>query len=140
MKSISIPTRWWKKYFSHEFVRFLLVGMANTVFGYVVYAALLTFIGYKPAYTASFVLSVLFSYWLNSRFVFGVRLSIKGLLRFPIVYLVQYVLGIVLMFVMVEKIGVSAYFSPLIVIIATIPVTFILSRTLLKGADTGRAE
>jgi putative flippase GtrA len=116
----------------------LLVGVANTVFGYVVYATLLTFMGYKPAYTASFVLSVLFSYWLNSRFVFGVSLSIKGLLRFPIVYLVQYLLGIVLMFVMVEKVGVSAYFSPLIVIVATIPVTFVLSRTLLRGAGNNR--
>lgn len=140
MKSISTPTPWWKKYFSGEFIRFLLVGAANTAFGYVVYAALLTFMGYKPAYTGSFVLSVLFSFWLNSRFVFRVRLSIKGLLRFPLVYLVQYLLGIVLMFVMVERIGVSAYFSPLIVIVATIPVTFILSRILLKGTGNGQAR
>ncbi|MCI3205734.1 MULTISPECIES: GtrA family protein [Pandoraea] len=137
MKSTSTRTPWWKKFFSREFARFLLVGATNTGFGYVIYAVCLTFVGYRLAYTVSFVLSVIFSYWLNSHFVFKVKMSVAGLLKFPLVYVVQYLVGIGLMYVLVGKLQLSPYLAPIAVVVLTIPITFLMSRILIRGSLSG---
>ncbi|WP_353190152.1 GtrA family protein [Pandoraea pnomenusa] len=137
MKPTGAYTSWTKKMLEREFIRFLIVGVANTAFFYATYAMCLAFIQYKLAYTVSFALSVVFSYWLNSHFVFRVKLSLSGLLRFPLVYLVQYLGGIALMYLLVDWLHLSAYLAPIIVVGLTIPVTFLLSRTLLRGKRFG---
>lgn len=88
----------------------------------------------KPASSG---LRVLLSYWLNCHFVFKVRMSLKGLLRFPLVYVVQYLVGLLLMFVLVEKLAVPKLLAPLLVIVVTVPLTFVLSRALLRPGVRG---
>lgn len=133
MTSASRHDSWWKKLIEREFVRFLLVGASNTAFFYAAYALCLRLIEYRLAYTVAFALSVVFSYWLNAQFVFRVKMSLTGLLRFPFVYLVQYVMGIAMMYVLVDRLNVSANVAPILVVCLTIPITFALSRHLLRG-------
>jgi putative flippase GtrA len=61
-----------------RFLRFLVVGVANTLFGYAVYA-LLVLAGFGPqaALALSFVVGVLWNYMTHARFVFGT----SGLVR-----------------------------------------------------------
>ena len=54
------------------------------------------------------------------------------MLRFPFVYLVQYVMGIAMMYDFVDRLNVSAYVAPIFVVCLTIPITFALSRHLLR--------
>jgi putative flippase GtrA len=116
-----------------EFGRFLVVGGINTAFSYCLYFLFNLAVHYQLAYVLAIAGSVLFSYWLNSHWVFRTELKWKTFLSFPLVYLFQYVFGAVLLHVLVEMLGLSEWWSPLLVIIFSVPVTFGMSRLILKG-------
>jgi len=116
-----------------EVVRFLFAGGVNTLVSYVVYLALLQFMPYIFAYSMCYFFGVVFSYWLQSKWVFQVDVTAKKFFVFPSVYVVQYALGVVLLAVLVEWFKVPDWISPLIVVAATLPVTFLMSRYLLKS-------
>jgi putative flippase GtrA len=114
-----------------RFVRFIVVGGFNTAVGYLVYGTLLVFVSYRIAYTVSYIFGVLLSYYLNARFVFESRRTLSGLARFPLVYVAQYLFGLTAMWLLVQQIGVSKWLAPLIVVGASVPLTFLLARLLL---------
>lgn len=115
----------------HEFVRFLLVGASNTAFSFVLYYVLLDYVGYLPAYTIAYGAGVVWSYFLNVRFVFKQQVSFIGFLKFPIVYIIQYALGAAALWLLVGLMGLSPIIAMVGVIIITLPVTFLASRYLL---------
>ncbi len=115
------------------FGRFLFSGTLNTGLSYLFYLALLQFLTYRSAYTIAFVFGILISYFLNAVFVFKVGISLKSLLRFPLVYLAQYVLGIVLVIILVEYASVAHWLAPVLAILITVPLTFILARTVFAS-------
>ena len=74
-----------------------------------------------------------FSYLIGyAKFVFQERLGIGRALQCPIVYLVQYLLGLSLLFLLVEVVHLPEIVSPLLVIVVTVPITFLLSRYLIR--------
>jgi putative flippase GtrA len=115
-----------------EFVRFIVCGVINTGVTFIIYVCLLWFVSYPAAYTISYVVGVFIAYWLNARFVFQEALSIARALQYPVVYLVQYLLGLGLLFLLVEVAHLSDIVAPLLVVILTLPVTFLLSRYLIR--------
>lgn len=133
----------------HEFLRFLVTGSINTGASWIVYLiirhtlealhihpiALTTNIAIstdKLAFTASYIFGVVLTYYLNSRWVFRVVMSWRSFLQYPSVYIVQYSVGIVLMHLLVDRLAFPVDFAPLAVIVLTMPVTFVLSRLVLK--------
>ncbi len=114
-----------------EFARFLLVGATNTLFSYLVYALLLTAMPYIAAYSLAYCAGIVLSYFLNTRFVFKRRASLASFLAFPMVYLVQYCLGALVLWALV-KAGISPMLAMVGVVIVTVPVTFLASRFVLK--------
>ncbi|WP_256759144.1 GtrA family protein [Cohnella sp. WQ 127256] len=125
----------WMKVKEAEFQKFIIGGLLNTLLGYSLYLVLLLFMSYNVSYVLSFIIGILISYLINSLFVFRVPLSLKKLLSFPIVYLVQLVLGYLLMYVIIELLNTNERVAPLLVTITTIPVTFMLSKRVIKGID-----
>lgn len=121
------------KSFSAEGARFLVVGAINTGLGYLIYLAALVLFSYPIAYTISYLIGVVISYGLNTWFVFRARWSWRRLAAYPLVYALQFALGLGLLFVLVEVFGLSAAVAPLLVVAATIPVTFFASRLVIKG-------
>ena len=115
-----------------EFVRFLLVGGFNTILGYVIYALFLFITPYRVAFTMSYVVGIFSSYYLNSRFAFKTQLTLRKALQYPLVYVVQYVMGIVLITFWVDVVGIPEILGLPFAIIFTIPVTFTLSRLIIK--------
>lgn len=115
-----------------EFGRFLVVGCANTAFAYSLYFLLNTRLHYQLAYALAYVAGIFFSYWLNTRWVFKTAMNWKSFFAFPLVYVFQYLMNAVLLHLLVETLGVSEWLSPFLVIIASIPVTFALSRLVIK--------
>jgi putative flippase GtrA len=79
-----------------QIVRFLVVGVANTAFSYLVYALLL-FVGlnYALANLGALILGILFSFRTQGRFVFN-NTNSKLLGRFVIAWAVVYALTIVI--------------------------------------------
>lgn len=132
MKSISILMRLLRTTLNLQVLRFLLVGSVNTILGYIIYLGLSFIFVYSTAYSISFFLGVLTSYYLNTKFVFKELLSWKKLLQFPLVYITQYLIGLMLMILLIEKMSVSLFLAPLCVVVITLPVTYCVSRWVIK--------
>jgi putative flippase GtrA len=118
---------------SSRFIRFLFVGGMNTAVTYAIYLLLLRWASYLAAYGIAYATGIAISYWLNSRVVFNTAPSLAGMLKFPLVYVAQYLLGSALLWLLVEQFDVSRSIAMLPVIAATVPATFVLTRWVLTG-------
>jgi len=116
----------------HEFGRFLIVGCLNTAFAYSLYFIFNLWLHYQPAYALAYLMGIFFSYWLNTRWVFRTAMNWKSFFSFPLVYVFQYSMNAVLLHVLVEMFDLSEWLSPFLVIVVSIPVTFALSRFVIK--------
>lgn len=115
-----------------ELMRFLVTGSLNTAVSWVVYMLLNLIMPYTLAYSAAYVFGTVFTYYLNTRWVFRVPMSWSTFMQFPLVYVLQYGLGISLMFVLVDQWHCPETYAPLVVVAMTVPATFLLSRFILK--------
>ena len=118
-----------------EFVRFLGVGSFNTIFGYGLYWAMLAIVPYTAAYTLSYVIGVFISYLLNCRFVFQRKPTGSGALRFPLIYVIQYLFGISLLAFCVEKLHWDRRLAAAAVVACSVPITFVLARWIIKPRE-----
>lgn len=121
-----------KKSIRSEFFRFLLVGVSNTLVAYVMFLVLLPFLSYLYAYTLSYCVGVVNSYFMNVLFVFKKKISLHSFLKFPFVYVVQYFLGASIMWLLVGNLAIGPAWAYAVVVVITVPVTFIASRFILK--------
>jgi putative flippase GtrA len=114
-----------------EFARFLIVGLINTGVGYGVYLALLQWAGYELAYAAAYVVGIVSAYLLNSLFVFRSPMRLGTALRYPFVYLAQYLFGSLLLYAMVGWFAVDRRWAALFALILSVPISFLLNRIAL---------
>jgi Predicted membrane protein len=121
------------KTLDRPFTRFLISGGINTALTYLIYLALVPFMAYTLAYSASYVAGIVIAYVINTRFVFQARMQARSALLYPLVYVAQYAAGVVLLALLVEALGVDERIAPAAVIVLTIPLTFILSRVIIRG-------
>jgi len=112
-------------------VRFLLAGGLNTAVTFGLYVVLKTVLNYQISYFISWVCGIFLAWLMSSWFVFRSRPSLRTFLRFPLVYVVQYVLGATLLELFAGVLGLSQTWSPLLVIVLTLPLTFLLSKFVL---------
>ena len=115
----------------HQFARFVAAGAINTAASYAIYFLLLQFLPYLAAYTIAYVAGIVISYALLTRFVFHAPRRLSTALRFPLVYVAQYIVGSTVVVFLVEALNVRASIAALVAIVASIPVSFLLSRTIL---------
>ena len=123
-----------------EFLRFIFFAGINTLSTYLIYAALTLIIPYSIAYTSSYIAGIFISYFLYSRFVFQSAMSLQKFIQYPIVYIVQYLLSIVLLSLLVTDFSINKYIAPILVILISVPVTFILSRLIIKREPKVKGE
>lgn len=121
------------KSFSAEALRFLLAGAFNTAATYVIYLAALQLMPYRYAYTGAYAAGIVLGYAVNTYFVFRAPWRWKRLLAYPLVYVLQYCLGLLCLTVLVERHWASKELAPLLVVAITLPLTFVASRYLIKG-------
>ncbi|OKP81742.1 polysaccharide synthesis protein GtrA [Paenibacillus helianthi] len=121
------------KLLNKEFLKFVISGGINTLATYLMYLLLLLFFNYSLSYTISYVSGIFLSYYLNTVFVFKEKVSFKKFLKFPIVYFIQYLVNIFMLYVLVERVHLSTGIVPLIVIVVTIPITYALSKLIIKS-------
>lgn len=116
-----------------EFARFVLLRAACAVFSYGLYLVLLLWIRYEAAYVIAFVAGVALAYVVNTLVVFREPMRRHSALRFPVVYVVQFVLSWLLLALAVERFGVPESWALLLAVSVTLPVTFVLSRRIIRG-------
>ncbi|QUO20778.1 GtrA family protein [Clostridiaceae bacterium Marseille-Q4143] len=126
-----------------QFIKFGIVGLSNTVISYLLYVgALLIFqkkqwipsIDYLVAQVIAFVLSVLWSFYWNNKYVFkqneGQERNIfAALLKTYVSYaFTGLFLNSVLSFIWVEIIGVSKLIAPIINLLVSVPINFLMNK------------
>lgn len=120
------------KYINKPVVKYVILGVINTGLTYLIYLLSLQVFPYLVAYTISYISGIVLSYFFNSVLVFKVSLHWKKALKYPLVYLIQYLLGSVLIAILVEHLGIAPSIAALLNVIILLPVSFILTRLLLK--------
>jgi len=122
---------WIKQY---EFNRFIFAGGLTTILSYLVYLSMINFeLPYQLAYSISFISGIFISYLLNSFIVFRTSLTLKKTIRFPLVYIGQYFLGLSLLHIYVSQLSINKLIAPIFVVITLIPVSYFLTRYIVKG-------
>ena len=114
-----------------EFIGFLGVGLTNTVFTYIIYLVLLLIVHYQLAYFFSYVVGIFIAYYLNLKFVFKKKSTKEKLFKFPFIYLFQYLMGVVILDISIDKLQIHQAFGPIIVVLFSLPITFFLTRHIL---------
>ena len=114
-----------------QFIKFGLVGVSNTLISLGTYY-LLYFLGinYLIANTIGFVVSVLNSYYWNNKYVFKKTQSghLKPLIKTFLSYGSTFLLSTFLLFVMVQHLGIPEIFAPIITLVITIPLNFLINK------------
>jgi putative flippase GtrA len=120
------------KFMGRESIRFVLAGGLNSVLTYLLFCGLLQVVTYTVAYTASYIAGIVLSYILNCCFVYRARPALRSALKYPLVYVVQYGLGLLLLALFVKNLGLDPRLAALAVVFFSVPVTYILTRYILK--------
>lgn len=125
-----------------QFFRFGIVGFSNTVISYIIYVITLVIcqklsvsasIDYLIATVVSFALSVLWSFYWNSRFVFhlngGMAEWVKALVKTYVSYsFTGLFLSTALQVLWVEVVGLPKLITPIINLLISVPVNFLLNK------------
>lgn len=119
-----------------RFLRFLLSGGVNTVATYAVYLLLLLLLDYRIAYTAAYVVGILLAYALNRLFVFRTHRGLTSVLLFPFIYLTQYAVSLITVWIWVGRFDFPKVLAPLVAIVITVPLTYVLSKIIFSGRDS----
>ena len=126
-----------------QFVKFGIVGVSNTVISYVLYAVTLLGLqkgGLLPktdslvAQVVAFVLSVLWSFYWNNKFVFTMeegqsRNMWKALAKTYVSYsFTGLFLNSILLILWVKVLGISEFIAPIINLLISVPLNFIINK------------
>lgn len=126
-----------------QFIKFGIVGISNTVISYVIYVvALFLFrivgasenMDYLIAQIIAFILSVLWSFYWNNKYVFdntnvAKRNTCKALLKTYISYaFTGLFLNSILSIVWVQVLGISKLLAPIINLLISVPLNFIMNK------------
>ncbi|HCV0150901.1 TPA: flippase GtxA [Staphylococcus aureus] len=120
-----------------EILKFIIVGGINTLNYYVVYLLLLKLlhIEYMISHITGFLVAFVISYYLNCYFVYRVKPTWRKFISFPITQIVNGSLQTVLLYVFVSWLNLPAEIAPFAGLVITIPITFVLSKWILKDSN-----
>lgn len=113
-----------------QFIKFGIVGLSNTAIGLGTYYLFL-WLGwhYMVANVLSWIISVFNAFFWNSRYVFKTRNKwLTALFRTYVSYGFSFVLGAVVLYILVEFCKISEVVAPVLVLVITIPLNFILNK------------
>lgn len=119
-------------------LRFVIAGASTTTASYAIYAALLMLMPPKPAYGISYATGVVWAYSIQSVWVFKRRWTWRGLAAFPLVYVVQALISFAMFWLLLDKFAMHPLVAPLLTIVATIPITYVLGRALIDRTSRPR--
>lgn len=130
---------WWESEMNRRFfslgllypriIKFLSVGVLNTLFGYTVYAVLIFFsVPYLTALFLATVVGVVFNYFSIGRMVFSARGGWFIFGKFVLTYALVYIVNATLLSFLTK----GFYFSPYLGQIVCIPLSVLLSWLLMN--------
>ena len=121
-----------------EYIKFNIIGTSNFIVSQIFYIILLLAfnLNYIIAYTITSVLSVIASYFLNSKFTFkNDNYSTKKLYLSILVYVFEYIFNMGIIIFLVLVFNVNQIIAPLIAPIFSTPPVFFLMRLVIKNKN-----
>lgn len=118
----------------YEVIKFVIVGGMNTLNYYIVYLCLLKLLemNYLVSHISGFIISFVISYYLNCYFVYKVTPTWSKFLKFPLTQVINMGMQTLLLYIFVQWFGISSVIAPFAGLIITIPITFVLSKYILR--------
>ncbi len=114
-----------------QFIKFGIVGLSNTAISLGIYY-LFIWINrnlYLIGNAVGFVVSVLNSYFWNSKYVFRKKdEKLKTLVKTFLAYSTNLLIGTILLYLFVEKLQISEVIAPLLNLVITVPLNFVLNK------------
>lgn len=125
-----------RRFITHEFNKFALIGIVNTGVYYALYLAglHLAHAPYVAAHWVAVVISVIGSFFLNCYVTYEVKPTWARFARFPLTQAVNVSVTFILLFVLVEWFGVNSSAAPIAALFVTVPSTFVVTGKVLKAA------
>ncbi|ADI04144.1 putative sugar translocase [Streptomyces bingchenggensis BCW-1] len=120
-----------------QVVRFGLVGVVNTATYYGMYLLFLRWLPYLVAHVAAFALSTVGSFLLNCWFTYRTRPTWRKFLLFPLTTAANFVITTGGVYVLVDLLHTGDRAAPLMAAAVAVPITFVLSRTIMLGPTSG---
>lgn len=114
-----------------QFARYVFAGTINTLASYAIYFLLITWLPYPLAYGIAYICGLVIQYFMVSRFVFYVHMSLTTTMGYLFLHLVQYGLGVLLLYLFIDLLAFSIWLGSALAIGVIVPVSFILSRLWL---------
>ncbi|MGW0756416.1 GtrA family protein [Streptomyces sp. NPDC002814] len=116
---------------SGQIVVFAVVGVINTGTYYGLYLLLLPHLPYMAAHLVASGLSMIGSFFLNTRFTYRTRPTWRKFLLFPLTNATSFVVTTAGVYVIVDILHAGSRFAPLLASMVAIPATFVVSRTIM---------
>lgn len=108
--------------------RFILIGIVNTIFGYLIFIILYYFLFNKEiALTLGFIISILFNYQTISNYVFNDSEQ-KKLIIFILIYIFTYFLNLLHLYITVDIYNINVYLAQFMTLLYLPAVSFYLNK------------
>jgi putative flippase GtrA len=125
-------TAWQRRLWSHQFLRFLIVGAGNTVFGYLLYLiGLWIGLHYQVALICATVLGATFNFFTTGRIVFG-NDRLRRIAGFFAVYGITLAINLVLLTMLVGW-GMMKAYAQMVLLPLIVVLSFVLNKYLVFG-------
>lgn len=119
-----------------QFIKFGIVGVSNTFISLMVYYAGLHVLGlgYQISYVLGFFISAVNAYYWNNKYVFKSKASksiidhIQAYFKLVMAYSFTFFLGFFLIWLWIEKLGINQSVAPLLNILITTPINFLMNK------------
>lgn len=117
-----------------EFLRYTVVGCINTLIYYISYLVFMNIFNfsYRISFVAGYVISIIFSYFLNTYFTYKEKPSLKKFLLFPLTYIPNFIIQYIGMILLVDHFDMNRKLAPIITAIVSTPITFFVMRYVIK--------
>ncbi len=118
---------------SKELVKFIVAGVVNNALTYLTYLLLLLVVSYQQAFLVTFILGILISYYLNSKFTFRRILTLNKFFFFSLLYVAQYLVSAYFLRLLIDDWSFSKAVAPLVILVINVPLSFLLVRLIIKA-------
>ena len=115
-------------FLSIEFMKFVIIGVINTLNGTLFSYIYSSFLNENIAFIFGYITGLLISYLLNSYFTFKESLSIQKFIRFAISYIPNFLIQYIVVLIVINILGLYNLIAYGLAALIGVPVTFIIMK------------
>src|SRR5438128_626349 len=104
-----------------EGLRFIVVGLANTILTFAVYLSLLFVMPYGWAFFVAFIAGLIFQTLMNIRVVFDSSMSFDRIARYVLYASAYFGFNLLILRMLVEVVGMNPFYAPVFMLCVMTP-------------------